>query len=236
VTAAPATRLLARVRRRLLTLPLVGAVARRLRGALLARSFGSSSSYWARRYERGGDSGRGSRDELAAFKADTLNAFVRERGVRSVIEWGCGDGSQLARAQYPRYLGLDVSRRALELCRARFASDPTKSFLLVAEHAGERADLGLSIDVIYHLVEDDVFEDHMRRLFDHADRWVIAYSSDHDERSSVPHVRHRGVTAWVRAERPGWTLEERLPNRFPETVDGGSFATFLVFARPPSGG
>ena len=43
--------------------------------------------------------------ELAKFKARVMNDFVRENGIRSVIELGCGDGMQLALADYPRYLG-----------------------------------------------------------------------------------------------------------------------------------
>lgn len=37
------------------------------------------------------------------------NDFVRARGIDSVIEFGCGDGAQLALAEYPAYGGIDVS-------------------------------------------------------------------------------------------------------------------------------
>src|SRR5215210_4430947 len=42
---------------------------------------------------------------------------------------------------------------------------PAKTFKLMEEYAGESAELALSLEVIYHLVEDEVFESYMRRLF-----------------------------------------------------------------------
>jgi hypothetical protein len=41
-----------------------------------------------------------------------------------------------------------------------------------------RFDLELSLDVIYHLVEDEVFDAYMRSLFAHAGRFVVIYSSN----------------------------------------------------------
>jgi SAM-dependent methyltransferase len=97
--------------------------------AWLAAGRRGSRDYWESRYRLGMTSGAGSMGELARFKARVLNDFVREHSVESVIELGCGDGLQLALADYPRYVGVDVSRTAIELCRQRFAGDATKTFL-----------------------------------------------------------------------------------------------------------
>jgi len=210
-----------------------------LRAQLARRArFRGSGAYWENRYRRGGNSGRGSYGELAAFKAEVLNAFVREHEVESVLELGCGDGNQLRLAVYPRYLGFDVSETAVASCRRLFADDGTKSFAVVVSYAGEQVDLALSLDVIYHLVEDDVFEAHMRTLFAAARRFVIVYSSDVDDRSrSRPHVRHREFTRWVAQHEPSWFLEERVANRYPgdPSAHQGSAADFYVFRRktPP---
>ena len=37
------------------------------------------------------------------------------------------------------------------------------------------------MDVIYHLVEDEIFESHMAALFNHATRFVLIYSSNCSE-------------------------------------------------------
>lgn len=199
------------------------------------RRFEGSAQYWDNRYARGGASGAGSIGKFAAFKADVLNGFVQRHGVQSVIEFGSGDGSQLSIASYPHYLGFDVSSEAINLCRERFKGDDSKVFLALADYAGQRADLTLSLDVIYHLVEDEVFEGHMRLLFDASQRWVIVYASNHDDtdRAEAAHVRHRRFTRWVEINRPGWVLRETIPNRYPFTGDFrlGSFSDFFIFER-----
>jgi O-antigen/teichoic acid export membrane protein len=199
------------------------------------RRFEGSSKYWDERYARGGDSGAGSFGKFGQFKAEVLNGFVQRNGVQSVIEFGSGDGSQLSIAQYPRYVGVDVSAEAINLCRARFKGDDSKTFVPLGEYAGQRADLAMSLDVIYHLVEDEVFEDYMRRLFDASQRWVIVYSSNHDDtdRAEAAHVRHRQFTRWVEHNRPDWVLRETIPNRYPYTGDFrlGSFSDFFIFER-----
>ena len=59
------------------------------------RKFTASDDYWEERYSKGKNSGAGSYNELARFKAEVLNGFVQKQNIRSVIEFGCGDGNQL---------------------------------------------------------------------------------------------------------------------------------------------
>ena len=236
------TPLVTRVRRRLRGLPVVGPalgrVWRRL-GGTPDTHFDGSASYRERRYATGGNSGAGSYDALAVFKAEVLNAFVEEHGVTDVIEFGCGDGNQLELATYPAYVGYDVSSRAVGLCRERFAGDDTRRFALTSDYRGETAELTLSLDVIFHLVEDEVFDDYMARLFDASSRWVIVYSSDTDEQRDgvAPHVRHRAFSRWVAQHRPGFRLVQHIPNRHPWAGDPttGSFADFYVFEKVDAG-
>ena len=71
-----------------------------------------SAQYWRDRYRSGGNSGAGSYGRLADFKAEIVNAFVREHDVASVIEFGSGDGAQLALADYPTLSGSMWPTRA----------------------------------------------------------------------------------------------------------------------------
>jgi SAM-dependent methyltransferase len=202
-------------------------------------TFDESSTYWENRYRAGGSSGAGSYGQLAEFKAEILNALVSSHAVRSVIEFGCGDGNQLSLASYPRYLGLDVSETAVFQCQARFAHDASKQFRHVSQYAGDTADLALSLDVIFHLVEDDVFESYMQRLFQSAERYVVIYASDHDEDDGRygPHVRQRQFTRWVAERQPDWNLVRHVPNRYPFTGDleRTSFAEFFMYSRRGQG-
>lgn len=219
-----------------LNTPLLGPLARTIYRRLRpSKPFEGSRDYWEERYRDGGNSGDGSYRALADFKAEVLNGFVAEQGVRSVIEYGCGDGNQLRLANYPDYTGFDVSPRAIEMCRQIFGHDAHKRFLLLDEYRDQRADLTLSLDVIYHLVEDEVFHDYMARLFDSSERFVIVYSSDTDENppDRSAHVRHRRFSDWVAAHRPQWRVARHIPNRYPFKGDTrtGSFADFFVFER-----
>lgn len=178
------------------------------------RSFAGSADYWDRRYAAGGNSGPGSYGEGAGHKACVVNAFVADHEIRSVVEFGCGDGAQLSLANYPSYLGLDVSEQSLSLCRARFANDSSKSFALYRPDIAARAELSLSIEVIFHLVENDVFEAYMKDLFQAAERFVVICSTDNERPSGFPFMRHRRYSTWVAENVPQWTLFQRVEPQF----------------------
>lgn len=195
----------------------------------------NSSDYWESRYREGRNSGAGSYNRLAQFKADVLNRFVAAHSVGSVIEFGSGDGSQLRLADYPRYFGVDVSTTAVEATRRLYVDDDRKSFLHSDELGPEhKAELSLSLDVIYHLVEDEVFERYMAQLFDASTRFVIIYSSNDERPSDSVHVRHRRFTDWIKSHRPEFRCIGFVENAYPEDVndiDNTSFADFYLFER-----
>ena len=203
----------------------------------------STARYWDTRYRNGGNSGTGSYGDMGNYKAQFLNNFVAIHNIQSVIEFGCGDGNQLSLSRYPKYLGLDVSATAIRLCTERFAADPSKTFFnydplrFDGQDTRFRSELALSLDVIYHLVEDTSFELYMRNLFSSASRYAIIYSSDNDRPLARPaaHVRPRKFTDWIRDHAPQWTLCERLANPFPLSADEttGTFSEFHVFAVSP---
>jgi len=221
--------------------PVIGALARRALELYRKATFPGSPNYWKQRYAAGGNSGRGSYGPFAEFKAETINGLVRELQVRSVIEFGCGDGAQLGLGQYPAYIGLDVSPGAIQLCRRRFADDRGRSFFLydpecfVDHHGLFRAELGLSLDVIYHLTEDRVFAAYMSHLFASSTRFVLIYSNDDERPSPAAHIRYRRFSDWIGREAPEWALLRRIPNRFPFTGDDrtGSPSEFFLYSRPP---
>ena len=200
-----------------------------------ACAFEGSASYWEKRYLAGGTSGPGSYGDLAIFKAKVLNEFIAEERVQFVIEFGCGDGHQLSLARYPRYLGLDVSPAAIEKCKVLFANDSSKEFRTMQDYNNEKADAVLSLDVIYHLVEDTIFEKYMANIFDCAQRWVVIYSSNFDglDENLAEHVRHRKFTNWVTANRPEWNCAKVIKNEFPFNGDfqTGTHADFYFFAK-----
>jgi cyclopropane fatty-acyl-phospholipid synthase-like methyltransferase len=197
------------------------------------RRFTQSAGYWENRYETGGNSGDGSYGKLAEFKAEVLNGLVEEFALKSVIELGCGDGNQLTLANYPTYLGLDVSQTALDMCRQKFRADSSKSFGLMSDFDGGVADVSLSLDVIFHLVEDEVFDGYMRTLFSASSKVVVIYASNTNKQESpkLPHVKHREFSNWVEKSQPKWSLHRVIENRYPyeESSGQGSPASFYIY-------
>ncbi len=202
----------------------------------LTLSMRSSARYWQQRYRLGMTSGSGSEGEMARYKADVLNRFVATHEVHSVIEFGCGDGQQLALGEYPVYLGFDVAPQAIEICRQRFVGQTGRSFLWYdPKHAVDLggffgADLTLSLDVIYHLVEDESYRMHLRDLFGVSRRHVAVYSSNRTDGGSLRHVRHRRFTEDVGRDYPAFRLVEHIRN--PHSSN--TFAEFYFFERSDS--
>jgi hypothetical protein len=100
---------------------------------------------------------------------------------------------------------------------------------------GETAQLTLSLDVLYHLIEDEVFNSYMERLFNSSERFVVIYSSNTDinRREQAPHVKHRNFTNWVKTNKPHWRLIQHVPNRYPLKNDENkeSFSDFYMFEK-----
>ena len=145
----------------------------------IRKKWEGSAKYWQNRYLTGKTSGSGSYNRLSHFKAKIINDFVKDNYIKSVIEFGCGDGNQLLLAEYPSYIGYDVAMEAIHICKDKFSTDPSKRFVWSGDKnfvCTQKADLVLSLDVIYHLVEDEVYEKYMRQLFESSNKYVCIYS------------------------------------------------------------
>lgn len=217
-------------------IPVFNTIAKILYFTFIAplKSFSGSGDYWKQRYKSGGTSGAGSYDKLAAFKAEVLNSFVIDKQISTIVEYGCGDGNQLRLSEYPAYIGFDVSLEATSQCKSIFAKDGTKTFKLMDEYANETAQLTLSLDVIYHLIEDDVFGVYMKRLFASSEKFVIIYSSNTDKQAKLQaaHIRHRNFSEWIKGKSE-WKLKQHIPNKYPYTGDDQeeSFADFYIYEK-----
>ena len=126
-----------------------------------------------------------------------------------------------------------MSPVAVTRCQTLFAHDVTKRFAVTRDYGGEGADLALSLDVIFHLVEDEVFEPYLVTLFESSRRYVAVYSSNFDGPAADPHVRHRQFTKDVSRLITGWRLIRHVPNRYPvrDDPDHQSFSEFFFYER-----
>ena len=210
-------------------------VPRRFKLRNRAVAFESSSYYWINRYAIGGNSGGGSYGILARYKADVLNKFVKQHRIDSVIEFGCGDGNNLSLFNFPSYLGVDISDLIILQNKKKFIGNNHWAFMSLESSTAfsYKADLTLSLDVIYHLVEDEVFEFYMSSLFKSSTKFVIIYSSNVDFDHPAAHVRHRKFSNWIDAHRPEFELFAMMDNPHKSELLGDdhekSFADFHIY-------
>lgn len=194
-----------------------------------------SSAYWRERYADGRNSGAGSYGRLAQYKADFINALVLEHDIQSIVEFGSGDGNQASLFDFKNFLGVDVVPQVVEACALAFSDRDFWSFKTVEEFDASPSvsELSLSLDVIYHLIEDDVFDRYMRRLFEASKRYVLIYSSDHHETVATSHVKHRKYSEWISENAASWSHRESFQNPYRIELDGdaenSSFAHFALF-------
>lgn len=200
------------------------------------KTFSGSQKYWEQRYLNNNNSGPGSYGRLADFKAEVLNSFVKDYNISTIIEYGCGDGNQLSLAKYPNYVGFDVSEKAIELCYEKFKNDQSKLFYSAfnSDYNTLKADLVLSLDVIFHLIEDSVFHDYMTRLFSSSNKYVIVYSSNYNK-ILVAHVKCRKFTDWIEKNlSKEWGLTKYIENKYPfDEMDPNntSMADFYIYKK-----
>jgi hypothetical protein len=189
-------------------------------------------AYWEQRYVQGKTSGDGSYGLLAQFKADIINNFVRENGISSIIEIGCGDGAQLSLMHYPKYLGMDVSKKSIELCQRAFKDDKTKSFMIYDPRYFEKvssfmsADLVVCLDVLYHIIDESDFIKTLDDTFGLAKKFVILYTTTKERPSFVAHILHRDLFSYL-TKYSDFSVIEVKPNKYPDK----SLSEFVILKK-----
>lgn len=186
-----------------------------------------SSKYWENRYARGGRSGRGAYGKLALYKAEVINNFIKEHNISSMIDFGCGDGNQAFFLNCSSYVGYDISKTVVEMCKKRFKEDSSKIFTSSTSALGN-VDLTLSCDVVFHLVEFDKFVEYLQQLFKFSNRYVIIYSSNEDSKCRK-HIKHRKFTSFVSEHFLEWKLIKKISNKYPKTSK--NFSDFYIYEK-----
>ena len=197
-----------------------------------------SGNYWESRYKEGGNSGSGTYNHLSEFKAEVINKLISDQQLSTIIEFGCGDGNQLSLLKPANYIGLDVSATVIKQCKKKFSNDASKSFFLYnqecfVDKAGIfRRDASMSIDVLFHLVEQEVYETYLEHLFSSASKMVIIYAADMDIPQRTSHELFRKFTKDVERKFAGWQLKEVIKNKYPSKDyedENGSLADFFIY-------
>lgn len=189
--------------------------------------FKGSEDFWKTHYKTGGDSGSGSVGKLLSYKADVINRIIDNCNVDTVTDFGCGDCKLARLIKAKRYIGLDISEDALNTCMKLFRQNYTREFYLYSSK-NPKTEMSMSIDVIYHLVEDYVFKPYMKNLFK-ASKVVLIYSSDFNKYDikKCPWVRQRKITEYIKDNFKEWKLIKVIKNKYPKE----SYSNFYIYVR-----
>ena len=197
-----------------------------------------SRDYWEDRYSNGGNSGSGSYGRLAEFKAKIINEFCRDYSIKKIVEWGCGDGNNCAMYDVEEYVGYDVSKTAIDICKKRFP-DSGKQFVW---YDGEivktpiEGRLTLSLDVLYHLIEPQIYDNYMHNLFGSSTKYVGIYSYDGSLKTAQSqHVKYREHSNYVKNHFPQFQPFKTILNEYKRTEstdpDTTSYCDFFFYKR-----
>ncbi len=152
----------------------------------------NTAAYWRTRYDRGASSGGGSRGAEAAAKARLIERAIDDVRPKSVLDFGCGDG----------YVGGLVKRVVAQW--VSYDPNVEGKYLLPLGVF----DLVLSLDVLFHLPNDDEYRDYMLHLFGYARSHVFIWSTNHDNQRGHHHVLDR---AWLTDVSHAWIVKWAVP-------------------------
>jgi len=194
----------------------------------------NSHDYWVSRYENGGNSGVGSKNVLNLFKTTFTNSLIEKLHIKSIIDFGCGDGNFANNIRVSKYVGVDVSTVVLDSLKNAFQNDASREFYLLSEQFNA-CELSISMDVIYHLIDQSAFEDYMKHLFKFAERYVLIYSSNFINLGptfqTASHIKHRDFDRYV---PDGFSFVQKFENLFPydpEKPNSTSWSDFWLYKR-----
>lgn len=188
-----------------------------------------SNGYWENRYKSGLTSGNGSYGFLAEYKAEVINNFIQDNNIYSLLEYGCGDGNQLSKIKCKKILGVDVSKTAIEKCKILIPEGTFQTILSDLKNI-EKTDLLLSLDVIYHLIDDEIYNNYIKNIIDYKCKFLIIYAANfEDDGTFAKHVKPRKFTE-NKELNSEYELIKFEKNRYPSlNHNQGSFSDWFFY-------
>lgn len=163
--------------------------------------------YWENRYRQltnennhlmKYNSGRGSYGEDAKKKAEYINDIIKKYNIKTLNDFGHGDGNQLSLINgFEKYYGYDVSETIRKRCISMYPDQEKYIFLNDAYDFFQypKSDLSMSLDVLYHILDQEPYEEYLRILFS-ISKYVLIYAVDKDEPKGI-HCMARKFTTYI---------------------------------------
>jgi len=132
-----------------------------------------SVEYWEKRYREGGKSGRGSVGASREWKWSIIRKHVTL--VDDVVDVGCGDLSFWEGRTCERYFGVDISPYIIKR-----NAEKRPDWAFIAWPAERRLPLRgrvvLCLDVLFHILDDEVATKIMDNLCEYSSEWVVIHA------------------------------------------------------------
>lgn len=179
-----------------------------LRNCLINGQKFDTAKYWENCYA----SGAGSEGERYKIKRDYINSIIEKYNINSVVDFGCGDGRQIKELNIKKYYGIDVSKTAVEKCQLLYKDRKGWEFEILNRAVIPQSDLAMSIDTIYHLIEENECRKHLDNLFSCAN-YVLIYGNytERDNPRPAKHMLFRENIDYLAKNYPNWILLEKYP-------------------------
>lgn len=175
----------------------------------------SSKKYWEDRYRNNGNSGLGSYGHEANFKAEYINDLILKREIKTIGDIGCGDGNQISLLfGFDQYTGYDFSETVIDKCEKKYEGNNKIRFVYSLSEM-DNVELIMSLDVTYHIIEDDLFIKYLNDLFSLSNKYVLIYSVNSNVETTVPHMKYRKFVEWIYENMKNVKLidEKKYPNK-----------------------
>jgi len=133
----------------------------------------TNKGFWDTRYKKGVGSGVGSRGNFARQKEALVRRVIKEHGIQSVLDVGCGDLFWIKNVPIRDYVGLDFSEEVLAMNRKLKPEWRFKQLDFASENIGECADLVICFDVLIHQSSRRKYDFVMNNLLGAADKVLL---------------------------------------------------------------
>lgn len=131
--------------------------------------------YWGKNASGSGTSGTGSTVKITQQYRAFLEYFIKQHGVTSVVDAGCGDWSFSQKIDWngASYLGIDISTVVIEDVKQRYETETTKFQMGDITEELPAADLLICKDVLQHLSNELVLKFVRNNLKPGRFKWAI---------------------------------------------------------------
>jgi hypothetical protein len=139
-------------------------------------------SYWNKKYQEGGISGKGSIGKYKRWKWKKIYYIIGRLTHKSVVDVGCGDMRFWERdymgglRRCGEYVGIDISD---EIIAQNIEKYPDRTFLLgnaKMPFVGVSGEVVLCMDLLFHIMNSNDFADIILRLGEYSEKWIVIYN------------------------------------------------------------